>query len=188
MSVNKLENDVITTVASLISSTTLFNFSTSIFEPDSINYCLSINVHKSMHNLCQAFGSVAKKSCPQFDLNTLLKSTKQDDIKKVDISKGNVLCTGFKTQQMLRGMRPNTMYFLDLFAIHTKQNNFTFRLDSQQVWFNRSRPVPLVEGKWATSELASLGGFAVFSYKVTEIFWGVKFAERWPVVRTESLF
>lgn len=123
-----------------------------------------------MDSLCQAFGSIAKKNCPQFDLNTLLSTTKVDDIKKVDTSKGNVLCTGFKTQQMLRGMRPNTMYYLDLFAIHTKQNNFTFRLDAQQIWFNRSRPVPLVESKWATSELATLGGFAVFSYKVSLCF------------------
>lgn len=122
-----------------------------------------------MQNLCQAFGSVSKKTCPQFDLNTLLKATRQEDMKKVDISKGNVLCTGFKTQQMLRGMRPNTMYYLDLFAIHTKQNNFTFRLDSQQVWFNRSRPVSLSENKWVTSDLASLGGFAVFNYKVNLI-------------------
>lgn len=132
-----------------------------------IQYCVSINVHRPQQSLCQALGSASKSTCGKFNLNNMLQSTRYDLIRKIDTSRMNVICTGYRTQQMLRGMRLQTMYYVDVFAIHTGLNNFTYLYGSDVVWFNRTRPMQLVEGKTAVGKLSILGGMSVFSFKVS---------------------
>ncbi|XP_063695814.1 protein NDNF [Culicoides brevitarsis] len=131
-----------------------------------IQYCVSINVHKPQQSLCQALGSASKSTCGKFNLNNMLQSTRYDLVRKIDTSRMNVICTGYRTQQMLRGMRLQTMYYVDVFAIHTGLNNFTYLYGSDVVWFNRTRPMQLVEGKTSVGKLSILGGMSVFSFKV----------------------
>lgn len=97
----------------------------------------------------------------------MLQSTRYDLIRKIDTSRMNVICTGYRTQQMLRGMRLQTMYYVDVFAVHTGLNNFTYLYGSDVVWFNRTRPMQLVEGRTAVGKLSILGGMSVFSFKVS---------------------
>lgn len=112
----------------------------------------------------------------------MLQSTRYDLVRKIDTSRMNVICTGYRTQQMLRGMRLQTMYYVDVFAVHTGLNNFTYLYGSDVVWFNRTRPMQLVEGKTAVGKLSILGGMSVFSFKVsifkiifaTSVFWKMR--------------
>lgn len=132
-----------------------------------MQYCVSINVHKPQQSLCQALGAASKSTCAKFDLNNILQSSRYEWTRKIDTSKMNVACTGYRTEQMLRGMRPQTMYYVDVFAVHTGRNNLTFLHGSDILWFNRTRPIQLFDGKTAVGKLGTLGGLSVFSFKVT---------------------
>lgn len=84
----------------------------------------------------------------------------------VDHSTVTVACTGRRTRQILKGLQPNSLYYLDVFGVYTLQMNKTFRLGTLTAWFNRTRPIQLQEGRVRVGKLATLDRLAVFSFKV----------------------
>uniref|UniRef100_A0A336M0X1 CSON009788 protein n=1 Tax=Culicoides sonorensis TaxID=179676 RepID=A0A336M0X1_CULSO len=144
----------------------LLKWSKSKVAVQEIQYCLSINVHKPQKSLCQALGTASKNTCTKFNLNNMLQSTRFDLFRKIDTSQMNVICTGYRTQQMLRGLRLKTLYYVDIFAVHTGLNNFTYLYASDVVWFNRTQPLRLVEDKTVVGKLSILGGLSVFIFKI----------------------
>lgn len=77
-----------------------------------------------------------------------------------------VVCTAKSNRQQLNGLQPNRRYHIDVFGVHTRRDGLTFRMGSTSVWFNRSQPLPLVDGVVVTTRLAELGRLTVFSYRV----------------------
>lgn len=114
----------------------------------------SVGAQKS-HEICENFYKVE-----------MLQGRKVERIRKIDMNSVSIYCTGFKSQQVLRGLDMSTLYYIDVFAVHTKLNNFSYLFGSSMVWFNRTHPVPLTEDKTTVGRLSDLGGVSVFSFKI----------------------
>lgn len=73
---------------------------------------------------------------------------------------------GTKSRQILRNLKQNQQYFIDLFGVHTTLNNLSFTLRSTNIWFNRSDPIVIADGKIVTAKLSEFGRQLVFSFRV----------------------
>ncbi|XP_058128368.1 protein NDNF [Anopheles ziemanni] len=133
-----------------------------------MNYCLAVSTGRRQRTLCQALGnSIHRPACDSIAVNDFLHRLTPRDERKVDAQVGTtIVCTGTRTRQLIRGMKPNVTYFVDVFAIHSQHNNLSFLLGSTQVQLNRTRPTQLVEGKVVVGKLSTLGGLALFNFKV----------------------
>ncbi|XP_035892146.1 protein NDNF [Anopheles stephensi] len=133
-----------------------------------MNYCLAVSTGRRQRTLCQALGnSIHRPSCDTIAVNDFLHRLTPRDERKLDADVDTtIVCTGTRTRQLIRGMKPNVTYFVDVFAIHSQHNNISFLLGSTQVQLNRTRPTQLVEGKVAVGKLSTLGGISLFNFKV----------------------
>uniref|UniRef100_A0A182Y9J1 Ionotropic glutamate receptor C-terminal domain-containing protein n=1 Tax=Anopheles stephensi TaxID=30069 RepID=A0A182Y9J1_ANOST len=133
-----------------------------------MNYCLAVSTDRRQRTLCQALGnSIHRPSCDTIAVNDFLHRLTPRDERKLDADVDTtIVCTGTRTRQLIRGMKPNVTYFVDVFAIHSQHNNISFLLGSTQVQLNRTRPTQLVEGKVAVGKLSTLGGISLFNFKV----------------------
>ncbi|XP_053684081.1 protein NDNF [Sabethes cyaneus] len=145
----------------------LVKWEKSKFDIHAMHYCLVISRDHPQRTLCQALGNSQLNSrCSAFNMEVLQRITVEEE-KKVPVdAKTTIACTGPRTKQQFRGMKSNTTYFLDVFAIHTQKNNFSYLLGSTKVHVNRTRPTQLVEGKLFVGKLSTLGGLSLFSFKV----------------------
>uniref|UniRef100_A0A182JCN9 Protein NDNF n=1 Tax=Anopheles atroparvus TaxID=41427 RepID=A0A182JCN9_ANOAO len=133
-----------------------------------MNYCLAVSIGQRQRTLCQALGnSIHRPACESIAINDFLHRLTPRDQRKLDPDVSTtIVCTGTRTRQLIRGMKPNVTYFVDVFAIHSQHNNLSFLLGSTQVQLNRTRPTQLVEGKVVVGKLSMLGGLALFNFKV----------------------
>ncbi|XP_053661527.1 uncharacterized protein LOC128710497 [Anopheles marshallii] len=133
-----------------------------------MNYCLAVSTGRRQRTLCQALGnSVHRPSCDTIIVNDFLHRLGPRDERKLDAdAETTIVCTGTRTKQLIRGMKPNVTYYVDVFAIHSQHNNLSFLLGSAQVQLNRTRPTQLLEGKVAVGKLSTLGGISLFNFKV----------------------
>lgn len=131
---------------------------------------MSINLQSSQKSLCSAAISSLSSSppsnvCENFYKIEFLQFSKPERIQRLEHG-ASLYCTGFKSQQILRGLQLTSPYFIDIYAIHTKFNNFSYLLGSSETLFNRSHPIALIEDKTAVGKLSDLGGVSVFSLKI----------------------
>uniref|UniRef100_A0A182N2R6 Uncharacterized protein n=1 Tax=Anopheles dirus TaxID=7168 RepID=A0A182N2R6_9DIPT len=133
-----------------------------------MNYCLAVSTGRRQRTLCQALGnSIHRPACDTIDVNDYLHRLSPREERKLDAAaETTIVCTGTRTRQVIRGMKPNATYYVDVFAIHSQHNNLSFLLGSTQVQLNRTRPTQLVEGKIVVGKLSTLGGISLFSFKV----------------------
>ncbi|XP_035788895.1 protein NDNF-like isoform X2 [Anopheles albimanus] len=133
-----------------------------------MQYCLAVSTSRRQRSLCQALGNtIHQSSCDSIAINEYLKRQLLRDERKMDPNAETTLvCTGSRTKQLIRGMKPNVTYFVDVFAIHSRHNNLSFLLGTTQVQLNRTRPTQLIEGKVVIGKLSTLGGLSLFSFKV----------------------
>ncbi|XP_050091269.1 uncharacterized protein LOC126574900 [Anopheles aquasalis] len=133
-----------------------------------MQYCLAVSTGRRQRSLCQALGNtIHQSSCDSIAINEYLKRQLPRDERKMDPNAETTLvCTGSRTKQLIRGMKPNVTYFVDVFAIHSRHNNLSFLLGTTQVQLNRTRPTQLIEGKVVVGKLSTLGGLSLFSFKV----------------------
>uniref|UniRef100_A0A182SUD3 Fibronectin type-III domain-containing protein n=1 Tax=Anopheles maculatus TaxID=74869 RepID=A0A182SUD3_9DIPT len=133
-----------------------------------MNYCLAVSTGRRQRTLCQALGnSIHRPSCDTIAVNDFLHRLTPRDERKLDSDVDTtIVCTGTRTRQLIRGMKPNVTYFVDVFAIHSQHNNLSFLLGSTQVQLNRTRPTQLLEGKVVVGKLSTLGGISLFNFKV----------------------
>uniref|UniRef100_A0A182QWQ9 Protein NDNF n=1 Tax=Anopheles farauti TaxID=69004 RepID=A0A182QWQ9_9DIPT len=133
-----------------------------------MNYCLAVSTGRRQRTLCQALGnSIHRPTCETIAVNDYLRRLSPRDERKLDATaETTIVCTGTRTRQVIRGLKPNVTYYVDVFAIHSQHNNLSFLLGTTQVHLNRTRPTQLVEGKVVVGKLSTLGGIALFSFKV----------------------
>ncbi|XP_049295459.1 uncharacterized protein LOC125770158 [Anopheles funestus] len=133
-----------------------------------MNYCLAVSTGRRQRTLCQALGnSIHRPPCDTIAVNDFLHRLGPRDERKLDPNvETTIVCTGTRTKQLLRGMKPNVTYYVDVFAIHSQHNNLSFLLGSTQVLLNRTRPTQLIEGKVVVGKLSTLGGVSLFNFKV----------------------
>ncbi|XP_050067095.1 protein NDNF [Anopheles maculipalpis] len=133
-----------------------------------MNYCLAVSTGRRQRTLCQALGnSIHRPSCDTIAVNDFLHRFTPRDERKLDSGVDTtIVCTGTRTRQLIRGMKPNVTYYVDVFAIHSQHNNLSFLLGSTQVQLNRTRPTQLLEGKIVVGKLSTLGGISLFNFKV----------------------
>uniref|UniRef100_A0A182K458 Protein NDNF n=1 Tax=Anopheles christyi TaxID=43041 RepID=A0A182K458_9DIPT len=133
-----------------------------------MNYCLAVSKGRRQRTLCQALGnSINRPPCDTIAVNDYLHRLAPLEERKLDGKvETTIACTGTRTRQLIRGMKPNVTYFVDVFAIHSQHNNLSFLLSSTQVQLNRTRPTQLLEGKVVVGKLSTLGGISLFNFKV----------------------
>uniref|UniRef100_A0A182PMW1 Ionotropic glutamate receptor C-terminal domain-containing protein n=1 Tax=Anopheles epiroticus TaxID=199890 RepID=A0A182PMW1_9DIPT len=133
-----------------------------------MNYCLAVSTGRRQRTLCQALGnSIHRPPCDSIAVNDYLHRLAPWEERKLDAKvETTIVCTGTRTRQLIRGMKPNVTYFVDVFAIHSQHNNLSFLLGSTQVKLNRTRPTQLLEGKIVVGKLSTLGGISLFNFKV----------------------
>lgn len=84
-----------------------------------------------------------------------------------DSKRGSALaCTGLRNKQVVRGLIPNKKYFVDIFGIHQKINEFTFKLASTTFIFNRTNPIELKEDKVEIGKISEFEKKSAFSFRV----------------------
>lgn len=81
----------------------------------------------------------------------------------------NVICTGSRTQQLIKGLAPDYIYYLDVFGVHTKRQNLTFHIANSTMHFNRTHPTVLRQNSFHIERIAEMHGVRVFSFKVNNI-------------------
>lgn len=148
----------------------LNNFCFSKLDIHAIKYCVSINSIAPQKTMCtSAITSVLHSQppniCEQFYKIEMLELSNPERIRRFE-SSSSLYCTGYKSQQILRGLQLKLPYFIDVYAIHTKFHNFSYLLGSSQTLFNRSHPIALIEEKTSVGKLSDLGGVSVFSLKI----------------------
>uniref|UniRef100_A0A8W7PI74 Ionotropic glutamate receptor C-terminal domain-containing protein n=1 Tax=Anopheles coluzzii TaxID=1518534 RepID=A0A8W7PI74_ANOCL len=133
-----------------------------------MNYCLAVSTGRRQRTLCQALGnSIHRPPCDTIAVNDYLHRLAPWEERKLDGKvETTIACTGTRTRQLIRGMKPNVTYYVDVFAIHSQHNNLSFLLGSTQVQLNRTRPTQLLEGKIVVGKLSTLGGISLFNFKV----------------------
>ncbi|XP_065084000.1 uncharacterized protein nord [Ochlerotatus camptorhynchus] len=145
----------------------LVKWEKSKFDIHAMHYCLAISRDHPQRTLCQALGNSQYGSRCGISMTETLRRISVDEEKKVPPeAKTTIACTGSRTKQLIRGMKPNTTYFLDVFAVHTQKNNLSYLLGAATIHVNRTRPTQLLEGKLFVGKLSTLGGLTSFSFKV----------------------
>ncbi|XP_058829350.1 uncharacterized protein LOC131688824 [Topomyia yanbarensis] len=145
----------------------LVKWEKSKFDIHAMHYCLVISRDNPQRTLCQALGnSQLGMKCTASNMEILQRINVEEE-KKVPLdAKATIACTGVRTKQLIKGMKSNTTYYLDVFAIHTQKNNLSYLLGSTMIHVNRTRPTQLLEGKLFIGKLSTLGGLTLFSFKV----------------------
>ncbi|XP_062563052.1 uncharacterized protein LOC134226348 [Armigeres subalbatus] len=145
----------------------LVKWDKSKFDIHAMHYCLAISLDHPQRTLCQALGNSQYGSrCGISMAETLQRISVEEEKKVPQDARTTIACTGVRTKQLLRGLKVNSTYFLDVFAVHTQKNNLSYLLGSATVHVNRSRPTQLFEGKLFVGKLSTLGGLSLFSFKV----------------------
>lgn len=134
---------------------------------------MAINTNKPQENLCTAatssFNSInSSNHCESFYKIEIIQQIKTERIRKIEPSGVSLYCTGFKSQQILRGLQLTIPYYIDIFAVHTKFNNLSYLLGSTKTYFNRTHPISLTEDKTSIGKLSDLGGISIFSLKISK--------------------
>ncbi|XP_030375393.1 uncharacterized protein LOC115624711 [Scaptodrosophila lebanonensis] len=78
----------------------------------------------------------------------------------------HIVCTGSRTNLLLRGLQPNTSYRLDVYGVHQRRQNLTFHLAHTMVHFNRTHPIALRPQSLSQLKIGGMHGVQVYSYKV----------------------
>ncbi|XP_055592074.1 uncharacterized protein LOC129743875 [Uranotaenia lowii] len=145
----------------------LVKWEKSKFDIHAMHYCLVISRIGPQHTLCQALvNSQLSTRCSSSITETLQRITVEEEKKVNPEAKITIACTGMRTKQLLKGMKANTTYFVEIFAVHTHEHNLSYLLASTVITVNRTRPTQLVEGNFFVSKLSTLGGLTMFSFKV----------------------
>ncbi|EAT45273.1 AAEL003420-PA [Aedes aegypti] len=145
----------------------LVKWEKSKFDIHAMHYCLAISSDHPQRTLCQALGNSQYGSRCGVSMTETLQRISIEEEKKVPMDAlTTIACTGIRTKQLLKGMKANTTYFLDVFAVHTQKNNLSYLLGTATVHVNRTGPTQLFEGKLFVGKLSTLGGLSLFSFKV----------------------
>ncbi|XP_058055143.1 uncharacterized protein LOC131206567 [Anopheles bellator] len=146
----------------------LIKWERSKLDIHAMRYCLAVSTGRRQRSLCQALGnSILRPACDSITVNDYLQRLGPRDERKLDPgTETTLVCTGTRTRQLIRGMKPNVTYYVDVFAVHSRHNNLSFLLGTSRVQLNRTRPTQLIEGKIVIGKLSTLGGLALFSFKV----------------------
>ncbi|XP_058979717.1 uncharacterized protein LOC131802938 [Musca domestica] len=148
----------------------------SKFDSHAVQYCLVVSTRNAHKDFCQAVDefltspSANRRNSPGVCQQPLtiesILSRPAERAKKIDPHTTNVICTGSRTHQLIRGLAPNYEYFLDVFGIHTKRQNLTFHIASSTIHFNRTHPALLKANSLSIVKISGLHGVQVFSFKV----------------------
>ncbi|XP_055908609.1 protein NDNF [Eupeodes corollae] len=149
----------------------IIKWSKSKFDIHAVHYCLVINAKRTQKNFCAAVnefvvGSMRKGNCFPGSAMDYVWQKPAERVKKIDPRITNVICTGSRTQQVLKGLTPNTTYFVDIFGVHTKRQNLTFHIAATTVKFNRTHPSSLRENDLSVEKISGMTSVSVFSFKV----------------------
>ncbi|XP_075168674.1 neuron derived neurotrophic factor nord [Haematobia irritans] len=148
----------------------------SKFDFHAVHYCLVVSTKHPHKDFCQAADEFLSSMFTNrrnptticqvpVTIETIL-SKPAERAKKIDPHTTNVICTGSRTQQLIRGLAPNYVYYLDVFGIHTKRQNLTFHIVSSTMHFNRTHPAILKANTLSVVKISGLHGVQVFSFKV----------------------
>ncbi|KAL9874639.1 protein NDNF isoform X3 [Glossina fuscipes] len=145
----------------------------SKFDFHAVQYCLVVSTRHAHKDLCAAIDEYVSggydknpRSCAFFNILDLVFGKQAEKSRKIDPHITNVICTGSRTQQVIRGLAINYIYYLDVFGVHTKRENLTFHLSSSSVYFNRTQPTALKTHALNIVKISGLHGIQVFSYKI----------------------
>ncbi|XP_058459934.1 protein NDNF [Malaya genurostris] len=145
----------------------LVKWGKSKFDIHAMHYCLVISRDHPQRTLCQALGnSQLGSKCIASSMQILQRINIEEEKKVPQDAKTTIACTGVRTKQLIKGMKSNNTYYLDVFAIHTQRNNLSYLLGSTIVRVNRPRPTQLLEGKLFVGKLSAFGRLTLFSFKV----------------------
>ncbi|XP_065368741.1 uncharacterized protein nord [Calliphora vicina] len=151
----------------------------SKFDFHAVNYCLVVSTKQSHLDFCQSVEeyltsmssplanrrSLTTNCQPAATIETIF-SRPPERAKKIAPHITNVICTGSRTQQLIRGLAPNYIYYLDVFGVHTKRQNLTFHIASSTMHFNRTHPAVLRANNLNMVKIAGMHGVQVFSFKI----------------------
>ncbi|KAM7342063.1 neuron derived neurotrophic factor nord isoform 1-T4 [Cochliomyia hominivorax] len=151
----------------------------SKFDFHAVNYCLVVSTKNAHLDFCQAveeyFTSLSSSQANRRSLTTncqpaatieTIFSRPPERAKKIAPHITNVICTGSRTQQLIRGLAPNYIYYLDVFGVHTKRQNLTFHIASSTMHFNRTHPTVLRPNNLKMEKITGIHGVQVFSFKI----------------------
>lgn len=145
----------------------LVKWEKSKFDIHAMHYCLVISRDRPQETLCQALANSQHGSKCSVSNTEALQRISIEEEKKIHLdAKTTIVCTGVRTKQLIKGLRANTTYFLEVFSVHTQKNNLSYLLGATTVHVNRTRPTQLLEGKLFVGKLSTLGGLTMFSFKV----------------------
>ncbi|EDS33617.1 conserved hypothetical protein [Culex quinquefasciatus] len=145
----------------------LVKWEKSKFDIHAMHYCLVVSRDRPQRTLCQALANSAFGSrCGMSTFEILQRMSVEEEKKIPQDVKTTIACTSSRTKQLIKGLKPNTTYFLEVFAIHTHKQNLSYLLGATMIHVNRTRPTQLIEGKLAIGKLSTLGGLALFSFKI----------------------
>ncbi|XP_062711868.1 uncharacterized protein LOC109398036 [Aedes albopictus] len=145
----------------------LVKWDKSKFDIHAMHYCLAISRDHPQLTLCQALGNSQYGSRCGVSMTETLQRISVEEEKKIPVDAlTTIACTGGRTKQILRGLKANATYFLDVFAVHTQKNNLSYLMGSSTFHVNRTRPTQLFEGKLFVGKISTLGGLTLFSFKV----------------------
>ncbi|XP_037809199.1 uncharacterized protein LOC119601966 [Lucilia sericata] len=151
----------------------------SKFDFHAVNYCLVVSTKNAHLDFCQAVEeyltsmsspftnrrSLTANCQPAATIETIF-SRPPERAKKIAPHITNVICTGSRTQQLIRGLAPNYIYYLDIFGVHTKRQNLTFHIASSTMHFNRTHPAVLRANNLNIVKISGMHGVQVFSFKI----------------------
>uniref|UniRef100_A0A1I8PFM8 Protein NDNF n=1 Tax=Stomoxys calcitrans TaxID=35570 RepID=A0A1I8PFM8_STOCA len=148
----------------------------SKFDFHAVHYCLVVSTAHGHKDFCQATDEFLSSMytsrrnpapvCQTPLTVEAILSRPAERAVKIDPHTTNVICTGSRTQQLIRGLAPNYVYHLDVFGIHTKRQNLTFHIVSSTMDFNRTHPAILKANTLSVVKISGLHGVQVFSFKV----------------------
>uniref|UniRef100_A0A1A9X4A5 Protein NDNF n=1 Tax=Glossina brevipalpis TaxID=37001 RepID=A0A1A9X4A5_9MUSC len=154
----------------------------SKFDFHAVQYCLVISTQRPHTELCTAIdeyvsGAYNKNpsSCAFSNILDMVFSKQAEKARKIDPHITNVICTGSRTQQVIRGLATNYIYYLDVFGVHTKKQNLTFHLSSSSVYFNRTHPTALKTHALNIVKISGLHGIQIPSATVAALVTNLRY-------------
>ncbi|CAD7088521.1 unnamed protein product [Hermetia illucens] len=149
----------------------IIKWSKSKLDIHAMHYCIVINTKASQKNFCAALQDSLNSNTLQSKRNCLAPI---DNIwvrqreRIIDPYSTNVICTGMKPNQIIKGLVPNMKYFIDIYGVHSKKQNLTILLKSTSVWFNRTHPGTLRDNLLTLGKMSGSkrDREAIFSYKI----------------------
>ncbi|XP_037950411.1 uncharacterized protein LOC119681324 [Teleopsis dalmanni] len=147
----------------------------SKFDFYAMHYCLVISTRQPHKHFCNAVNEHIKSearnkaTCFPGSVMDYIWLRPPERVRAIDSSDTyitNIICTGNRTQQTIRAVVPNRIYFLDLFGVHTKQQNLTFHIAATKVHFTRTHPTTLRSNLLSMEKINGAHGVQVFSFKI----------------------